>query len=259
MAPDPEVGLGYDEPVALEDESDDGDYSDYESLDFEDEDDSDFSSGVRKIPPKRTSRVGTRHVDDTEAVNQMLFAATAEASMHDFMSGGASTSAGSSGLNISGHHGLAAPTEFYCADSDVVPDSDPEEDLLEPIVQMGRTSPAKGKRRNKSHRKAEYDADEIQDAYSARREALRRTRLEKQEIRMLEYQFGRRLTYVGSNGHFLFLDLFLLFFLPDSDRRKNLQFSYTSTTLSFAMPGVTSMQLSKRWSPKRRSSHRGLE
>lgn len=195
IAPDPEVGLRYDEPVAPEDESDDGD-SDFEVLDSEDEDDSDISfPGVRKMPHKKTSRVDTRHVEKAE---QMLFAPPAEASIRDFMSGGASTSAGSSAHNISGHTGLTAPTEFYYADSDVVPDSEPEGDLLEPIVQTGWTTPAKGKGRNKGQRKAEHDADDIhQDPYSARREARRRSRLEKQDVRMQEYQLGRRLTHVS--------------------------------------------------------------
>jgi hypothetical protein len=198
IAPDPEVGLGYDEPVAPEDESDDGD-SDFEALDFEDEDDSDISfPGVRKMPHKKTSRVDTRHFDNPEAVEQMPFVTAAEASFRDFVSGGASTSAGSSAHNISGHTGLTAPTEFYYADSDVVPDSEPEGDLLEPIVQSGWMTPAKGKGRNKGQRKAEYDADDIhQDPYSARKEARRRSRLEKQDVRMQEYRLGRRLTYVG--------------------------------------------------------------
>jgi len=203
MVPDPEVGLGYDEPVAPEDESDDGD----PDFDFEDEDGSDISFfGVRNRPPKRTSHVDTRHVDNPEAVEQMLFAAAAEASIRDFMSGGASTSTGSSGHNISGHTGLTAPTEFYYADSDVVPDSEPEGDLLEPIVQTGWMAPAKGKGKNKGQWKAEYDADDIhQDPYSARRETRRRSRLEKQDIRTLESKLGRRLTHVGPADIFCFL------------------------------------------------------
>jgi hypothetical protein len=211
IVPDLEVGLGYDEPVAPEDESDDGD-SDFEALDFEDEDDSDISfPGVRKMPRKKTSRVDTKHIE------QMQFAAASEASMRDFMSGGASTSAGSSGHNISGHTGLTAPMEFYYADSDVVPDSEPEGDLLEPIVQTGWMTPAKGKGRNKGQWNAEHDVDDIhQDPYSARREARRRSRLEKQDIRMLEYQLGRRLTYVGLADIFCSL-IFLLLFLLDCD------------------------------------------
>jgi len=181
--------------VAPEDESDNSD-SDFEVLDFEDEDDSDTSFlGVRKMPRKRTSRVDTRHVDDPESVQQMLFAAATEASIRDITSGGASTSAGSSGLNISGLTGLTAPTESYYVNSDAVPDSEPEGDLLEPIAQV--VPPAKGKGRAKDQRKAEYDADDIQDAISARREARRRSRVEKQDNRMLEYQLGRRLTHVG--------------------------------------------------------------
>jgi hypothetical protein len=80
----------------------------------------------------------------------------------------------------------------------VVSDSEPEGDLLDPIVQMNWMTPAKGKGRNKGPWNAEYDADDVhQDPYSARKEARRQARMEKQDIRMLEYQLGRRLTYVG--------------------------------------------------------------
>ena len=189
--------------MAPEDDSDDDD-SDFESLDFEDEDDSDSDIsvlGIRKTPRKRASRVNARYVDNPEAVEQMQFAATAEAPIYDFMSGVASTSAGSSGLNISRHTGLTAPTETYYVDSDVVPDSEPEGDLLEPLVQRWIALAAKGKGKNKGQWQAEYNADNIQDAYS-RREARRLSRLEKQDMRTLEYQLGRRLTHVGLVGIF---------------------------------------------------------
>jgi hypothetical protein len=188
--------------VAPDDESDDGD-SDFESLDFEDEDDSDFSfTSIRKKPHKRTSRVDTRSVDYLEALEQMQFAAAAEASFRDLMSGlsgGASTSAGSSSHNISGLTGLTVPMGFYCVDSDVVPDSEPEGDLLEPWK-----TPDKGKGKNKRQWQAEYDAGDIhQDAYSVRKETRKRSNLEKQDIRMEEYRLGRRLTYVGLADIFL--------------------------------------------------------
>jgi hypothetical protein len=195
---DPEVNLGYDEPMALEDESDDND-SDFESFDSGDQDYSDTSlPNVRKFPKKRTSRVNTRHFDDPEEVEQIVFPAAAADSIRDFnfMSGGASTSAGSSGHNISRSTRFVAPTEIYYVDTDVVPDSEPEPDLLEPIVQMGWML-GKGKESNSGQWKPEYDADDIQDVYSARKEARKRARLEKQDMRMLEYQLGRRLTYVG--------------------------------------------------------------
>lgn len=187
--------------MALEDDSDDDD-SDFEALDFEDEDDSDISViDIRKTPRKRTSRVNARYVDNSDAVDQMQFAATAEAPICDFMSGVASTSAGSSGLNISGHTGLTAPTETYYVGSDVVPDSEPEGDLLEPLVQKWiALAGVKGK--NKGQWQAEYNADDIHDTYSARREARRLSRLEKQDMRTLEYQLGRRLTHVGLVGIF---------------------------------------------------------
>ncbi len=203
IVPGPEVNLGYDEPVALEDESDDND-SDFESFDSGDEDYSDTSlPNVRKWPNKRTSRVNTRHFDDPK-VKQIVFPAAATDSIirdFNFMSGGASTSAGSSGHNISRSTGFVAPTEIYYVDSDVVPDSEPEPDLLEPIVQVGWML-GNGKESNNGQWKPEYDPNDIQDVYLARREARKRARLEKQDMRMLEYQLGRRLTYVGLAGIF---------------------------------------------------------
>lgn len=190
MVLDPEVGLGYNEPMAPEDESDDGD-SEFEALDSEDEDDSDSSfPSVHKKPHRRTARVDTRHVDNPEA---MQYAAAADPSIREFMSGGASTSAGSSSHNISGLTGFTVPMEFYCVDSDVVPDSEPEGDLLESEWK----TPAKGKGKIKGQWNAEYDADDIQGAYLMRKETRRRSNLEKQDMRVLEYKLGRRLTYVG--------------------------------------------------------------
>jgi hypothetical protein len=98
---------------------------------------------------------------------------------------------------------VAATSEYH---DEVVPDSEPEDELLmvtypedEPVVvQRGRISLGKSRGRNKGHGKNEFDADNIHhDVFSARREARKGSRLEKQEIRMLEYQLGRRLTYVG--------------------------------------------------------------
>jgi DNA repair protein RAD16 len=216
IVPDSEVNLRYDEAVAPEDESDDSD-SDFEALDFEDEGDSDISFlGIRKVPPKKASRVDTRHVDTPEEVEDMMFTAAAEASLRDFMiremmSGGASTSAGSSGHNIPGLTGLTAPMEINYVDYDVVSDSEPEGDLLEPIVQMDWMTPAKVKGRNKGQWNAEYNADDTpQDTLSVRREARRQARLEKQDIRMLEYQLGRRLTHVGLAD--IFCSLFYSFY-----------------------------------------------
>ncbi len=175
-----------------------------ESFDSGDEDYSDTSlPNVRKWPNKRTSRVNTRHFDDPK-VKQIVFPAAATDSIirdFNFMSGGASTSAGSSGHNISRSTGFVAPTEIYYVDSDVVPDSEPEPDLLEPIVQVGWML-GNGKESNNGQWKPEYDPDDIQDVYLARREARKRARLEKQDMRMLEYQLGRRLTYVGLAGIF---------------------------------------------------------
>ena len=186
MVPDPD---GYDEPVAPEDGSDDSD-SDF---DFEDQDDSDNSfPGIRKTPHKRTSRVDTRRVDNTDAVDEMLLAAATEDSIRDFMSGGASTSAVPSGHEFSGLNGFPASMAINCYNPEVVSDSEPEGDLLGPLVQMWM-APANGI----EYTGQNYTDDVPQDAYSARRETRRLARLEKQDIRMLEYKLGRRLTHVG--------------------------------------------------------------
>lgn len=202
---DPEASPGYDERLTPEGESDDDD-SDFEGSepDYEDEDDRDITFNVRKFPSRRTSRVDIKHLNDFDEVEKIMFAAATEASIRD-VSGGASTSAGSSGCIVPWSPMVAATPE-YDAGSEVVPDSEPEDELLmvtypedEPlVVQRGRISLGKSRGRNKGHGKTEFDADNIRhDAFSARREARKGSRLEKQEIRMLEYQLGRRLTYVG--------------------------------------------------------------
>jgi hypothetical protein len=179
IVPDPEASLEYDEAVTPEGESDDGD-SDFEASEPDSED------------------------EDNRNITFRMFAAATEASIRDMMSGGASTSAGSSGSNILRHTELATATGYYFVDSEVVPDSDPEAELLvatypedEFAVQRGMNL-GKGRGKNKVHGKINSDAGDIHhDVFSARREARRRSRLDKQEIRLLEYQLGRRLTYVG--------------------------------------------------------------
>lgn len=195
-----------------EGESDDGD-PDFEAneLDFEDEDDRDITPRkIRKLPHKRTSRVDISHFGDIEEVEEIMFAAAAEASIRDMMNGGASTSAGSSNCNVSGRSALDAATGYYIVDSDVAPDSDPEGELLvatypedEPVMLQGGMNPGMGRGRNNGFKITESDADDVHhDVFSARREARRRSRLDKQDIRMLEYQLGRRLTYVSLAGNF---------------------------------------------------------
>ena len=206
IAPDPEANFGYNEPVTPEGESDDGD-SDFEASepDSEDEDYRDITHrNSRKLPYKRTSRVDIRHFD-SEEVEEIMYAPATEASIRDMMSGGASTSAGSSSCNAFRPAALAAAQGYYFVESEVVPDSDPEGELLmvtypedEPVVQGGWMNPGKGRGRNQGHGNTEFDADDIQhDAFSARRDARMRSRLDKQEIRKMEYQLGRRLTHVG--------------------------------------------------------------
>jgi hypothetical protein len=157
--------------------------------------------------------------EDIRSVNFRMFAAATEASIRDMMSGGASTSAGLSGRNNPGHTALAATTGYYFVDSEVVPDSDPEVELLVPaypedgfVIQRGMNL-GKGRGRNKVLVKTNDGIHH--DAFSARREARRRSHLDKQEIRLLEHQLGRRLTYVGLAGSlyasiyaFKFLTLF---------------------------------------------------
>ncbi|KAI9511285.1 SNF2 family N-terminal domain-containing protein [Russula earlei] len=63
-------------------------------------------------------------------------------------------------------------------------------------MQTTRRNSGKGSGRNKSQGRIESDADGIhQDPSSARKDARRRSALEKREIRMLEIQLGRRLTH----------------------------------------------------------------
>jgi hypothetical protein len=213
VVPHPKASFGYDELLTPEGESDDGD-SDFEASepDYEDEDEDEDGRVIplrntRKLPLQRTSHVDIRHFD--EEVEDIMFAAATEASIRDMMGGGASTSASSSSCNVPWGATLATTTEYYNAGSEVVPDSEPEDELLmvtypedEPVVvPTGRMSLGKGRGRNKVHGKPEFDANSIHhDVISARREARRGSRLEKQEIRMLEYQLGRRLTYVGLAG-----------------------------------------------------------
>lgn len=211
VVPDPKASFGYDELLTPEGESDDGD-SDFEASepDYEDEDEDDRDiplRNTRRLPPQRTSRVDIRHFD--EEVEDIMFAAATEASIRDMMGGGASTSASSSGCNVPWGATLATTTEYDNTGLEIVPDSEPEDELLmvtypedEPVVvPTGRMSLGKGRGRNKVHGKPEFDANNIHhDVFSARREARRGSRLEKQEIRMLEYQLGRRLTYVGLAG-----------------------------------------------------------
>jgi hypothetical protein len=202
IVPDPKASPGYDALVTSEGESDDGD-SDFEASepDYEDEDDRDISlRNNRKFLSQRTSRVDIRDVHEVE---EAMVAAATEASIRD-KSGGASTSAGSSGCNVSWRPMVASTPENHNVNLEVVPDSEPEDELMvtdpedEPVVvQRGRISLGKGRGRNKGHRRTEFDADNMHDVFSARREARKGSRLEKQEIRMLEYQLGRRLTYVG--------------------------------------------------------------
>jgi len=213
FVPDSEASLEYDDLVALLGESDDDD-SDFEDneLDSEDEDDRGITlrSG-RKSPKKRTSRPPVRPFDDVEKTAEIWFKAAVKTSIRATANGGASTSTGFTSRNVSRRSAPAAAAAEHRfimergleVDSDIVPDSDFEGDVMvitdseaERIAQRSRPNLGKGKDRDMGPEKPECDADDIRrDHFFARKEARRLSRLEKQEIRMLEIKLGRRLTH----------------------------------------------------------------
>jgi len=277
FVPDSEASLEYDDLVALLGESDDDD-SDFEDneLDSEDEDDRGITlrSG-RKSPKKRTSRPPVRPFDDIEKTAEIWFKAAVKTSIRATANGGASTSTGFTSRNVSRRSAPAAAAAEHRfimergleGDSDIVPDSDFEGDVMvitdseaERIAQRSRPNLGKGKDRDMGPEKPECDADDIRrDHFFARKEARRLSRLEKQEIRMLEIKLGRRLTHVGLAGNFY--TPIHPFLTPTwlSHRQRNLQFNYTSTTPSFVRPGVTSKRLSGLQNPRKRSSRQGCK
>ncbi|KAH9049200.1 SNF2 family N-terminal domain-containing protein [Lactarius deliciosus] len=140
----------------------------------------------------------------------MLNAAIA-ASMRYSTNGGASTSTTRASRTVSTRATRAAAAaerrltleQGVQIDSDVVLDSDPEGELLiptdsesEPIAKKPKPRSGNLKVKKKGKEKTENDRDSPDlDYFSVQREARKRSRLEKQQIRMLEHQLNRRLTY----------------------------------------------------------------
>lgn len=204
-------------------ESDDsGSEFEVAELDSEDEEERDITfcnRNGRKLSHKRKSSTAVRHFDDPEDEEQVLFEVALKTSIRD-TNRGASTSAGSTSRSVSKRSVLAtaaaaveqhfAMEQGFGINLGVVPDSEFEGSVLvltssedEPIVQRGKTDLGKGSGRNKGQGKTEHDTDSTHhDYFSARREARRLSRPEKQQIRMLEYKHGRRLTHVGLAGNF---------------------------------------------------------
>ncbi|KAI0299763.1 SNF2 family N-terminal domain-containing protein [Multifurca ochricompacta] len=135
-----------------------------------------------------------------------MFDAAIQASIRDTAKGDASTSAGMGGHVVSTRAArAAAAAERHLTmergvqiDSDVVPDSDFEGEVLimtdledEPLARKGK-SDSKGK--GKSKEKAELE-DVLYDYRGERARRLASARLEKKDIKMLESQLGRRLTH----------------------------------------------------------------
>lgn len=213
IVPDSEASLGYD-GLAIPDEDD----SDFEgsdlSSDYDDDDDSDESITLRgrKSPCKKASRVKVMDYDDPEEDEEIMLSTAIGASICCSNNGGASTSATHASRTVSTRATRAAATaEHRLAmeqgipiDSDVVLDSDPEGEILtlidsedEPISKKPKPRSGNRKDMKKGKEKTENIDSPNLDSFSARREARRHSRLEKQQIRMLEHQLNRRLTYVS--------------------------------------------------------------
>ncbi|KAI9448512.1 DNA repair protein rad16 [Lactarius indigo] len=213
IIPDSEASLGYDELAIL-----DSDGSDFEGSELNsDDDDSDDSDegvslrGGRKSPYKKASRV--KVVDNPEEEEEIMLNAAIAASMRYSTNGDASTSTTRASRTVSTRATRAAAAaerrlameQGVQIDSDVVLDSDPEGELLiptdsedEPIAKKPRPRSGNLKVKKKGKEKTENDKGSSDlDCFSVRREARKRSRLEKQQIRMLEHQLNRRLTYLG--------------------------------------------------------------
>ena len=217
IVPDSEDGLGYDQ-LAMVDETD----SDFENseLSTDDDDDNDESDkGIilragRKMSYKKASRVKVVDYDDPEEEEEIMFNAAVADSLRYSTYGGASTSSMHASRTVStraARAAAAAERRFAMKQgvqigSDVVLDSDPEGEILtlidsddEPIAKKSRSRSGNRKDKKKKRKeKTENDRDSPElDYFSAQREARRHSRLEKQQIRMLEQQLNRRLTYVS--------------------------------------------------------------
>lgn len=151
--------------------------------------------------------------DNPEEEDEIMLNAAIAASLRHSTNGSASTSAAHAGRTVSTRATRAAVAaerrlateQGVQIDSDVVLDSDPEGEVLmpfdsedEPIAKKSKSRSGNRKDKKKGKGKTENDRDSPDlDHFSARREARRHSRLEKQQIRMLEHQLNRRLTYVS--------------------------------------------------------------
>ncbi|KAH8985888.1 SNF2 family N-terminal domain-containing protein [Lactarius akahatsu] len=211
IVPDSEASLGYDELATLD--SDGSDFEDSE-LNSDDDDGDDSDEGIslrggRKLPHKKASRV--KVVDDPEEEEEIMLNAAIAASMRYSTNGGASTSTTRASRTVSTRATRAAAAaerrlaleQGVQIDSDVILDSDLEGELLiptdsedEPIAKKPKPRSGNLKVKKKGKEKTENDRDSPDlDYFSVQREARKRSRLEKQQIRMLEHQLNRRLTY----------------------------------------------------------------
>jgi DNA repair protein RAD16 len=219
IVPDSEDSLGYDQLAAV-DEND----SDFEGSELSTDDDHDDESdkGItlragRKLPYKKASRVKVVDYDNPEEEEEIMFNAAVADSIRYSTYGGASTSSTHASRTVSTRatRAAAAAERRFAMEqgvhigSDVVLDSDPEGEILtlidsddEPIAKKSKSRSGNRKDKKKGKEKTENDRDSPDlDYFSAQREARRHsrleTRLEKQQIRMLEHQLNRRLTYVS--------------------------------------------------------------
>lgn len=212
IVPDSEASFGYDD-LAILDDSD----SEFEGGDLiSDDDDGDDSDegftlrGGRKSPYKKAPRVKVMDYDDPEEDEEIMLNAAIAASIRHSTDGGASTSATHASRTVSTRATRAAATaerrlameQGVPIGSDVVLDSDPEGEILtlidsedELISKKSKSRSGNRKNKKKEKEKTENSNSPDLDYFSARREARKHTSLEKQQIRMLEHQLNRRLTY----------------------------------------------------------------
>ena len=150
---------------------------------------------------------------DPEEEDEIMLNAAIAASLRYSTNGGASTSAARADRTVSTRATRAAAAaerrltmeQGDQIDLDIVLDSDPEGEILipfdsedEPIAKKSKSRSGNRKDKKKGKEKTENDRDSPDlDIFSARREARRQSRLEKQQIRMLEHQLNRRLTHVS--------------------------------------------------------------
>lgn len=160
----------------------------------------------------KASRVKVVDYDDPDEDEELMLSTAFTTSIRYSSNGGVSTSATHASRTVSTRATRAAVTaerrlameQGVPISSDVVLDSDPEGEILtyidsedEPIAKKPKSRSGNRKDKKKGKEKTENSDSPDLDYFSARREARRHTRPEKQQIRMLEHQLNRRLTYVS--------------------------------------------------------------